>query len=171
MSSSPNCINKELLVMINEHLRDPKYKTEICNKWKLHGLCVYSNKCRFAHGPEELMNKVVYDMRLKQLSQIEVKCNSFFEKGICLHGKNCTSSHDKRLSYKHSDLEYTLMLLLNNPDNTFPKGNNNRLSVFENFVSKNLELKKFSTLDSDKHNSLNSTREEIETALVKVDFN
>ena len=91
MSSSPSCINKELLVMINEHLRDPKYKTEICNKWKLYGQCPYSSKCRFAHGHNELMNRVVNEYRAKQQPLNENKCRDFFEKGVCLNGKNYLS--------------------------------------------------------------------------------
>lgn len=34
-----------------------KYKTEMCKNWLAVGYCSYGNKCRFAHGRNELANK------------------------------------------------------------------------------------------------------------------
>ena len=36
---------------------DQKYKTEICKKFQSIGNCPYGNKCRFAHGEQELIMK------------------------------------------------------------------------------------------------------------------
>lgn len=166
MSSSPNCINKELLVMINEHLRDPKYKTEICNKWKLYGQCPYSNKCRFAHGHNELMNRVVNEYRTKQQPLTENKCRDFFEKGICFNGKNCSFSHDKRLNCNTNDFESLMLLEICNPSLSFSE--EKRLHVFKRLIPEKFEFKKRPTLDSDKQDSLNSTQEEIELGIVQV---
>ena len=35
-----------------------KYKTELCKKFQSTGFCPYGNKCRFAHGKEELITKI-----------------------------------------------------------------------------------------------------------------
>ena len=34
-----------------------KYKTELCKNW-LNGFCLFENKCAFAHGRNELRNKI-----------------------------------------------------------------------------------------------------------------
>merc|ERR1719433_1103258 len=34
----------------NAHL----YKTELCSQWLARGCCPYNQRCRFAHGPQEL---------------------------------------------------------------------------------------------------------------------
>ena len=36
-----------------------KYKTEICRNWTETQSCHYGNKCNFAHGYHELMDKPV----------------------------------------------------------------------------------------------------------------
>ena len=40
-----------------EKKRDPKYKTELCKSWVETNFCPYGNKCRFAHGKNELVSK------------------------------------------------------------------------------------------------------------------
>ena len=37
---------------------DMKYKTEICKKFQTNGKCPYGEKCRFAHGKQELITKL-----------------------------------------------------------------------------------------------------------------
>lgn len=72
-----------------EKRRDPKYKTEICKSWMENHFCVYGNKCRFAHGYEELVVKAPITNYRKKL------CKSFFKNGFCLYGNRC--------NFKHSD--------------------------------------------------------------------
>ena len=40
-----------------ERKNDPKYKTELCKSFMETNFCVYGNKCRFAHGYNELVVK------------------------------------------------------------------------------------------------------------------
>jgi hypothetical protein len=46
-----------------------KYKTELCKNWVEKGKCSYSVRCRFAHGPHELVQpqteRVVEDYKSK----------------------------------------------------------------------------------------------------------
>lgn len=35
-----------------------KFKTEMCKNWIEIGTCRYGNKCQFAHGDQELINKL-----------------------------------------------------------------------------------------------------------------
>ena len=35
-------------------IKDPLYKTKLCNKWIRTGECPYTYKCQFAHGESEL---------------------------------------------------------------------------------------------------------------------
>ena len=42
-----------------EHRKDPKYKTELCQKYMETGNCPYGIKCRFAHGKKELISKII----------------------------------------------------------------------------------------------------------------
>ena len=46
--------------LIRENLIDPKYKTELCKTFSDTGICPYGDKCRFAHGKEELFNSCRY---------------------------------------------------------------------------------------------------------------
>ena len=43
----------------NEQKRDPKYKTELCKTFRETGKCPYGFKCRFAHGKDELVSKIL----------------------------------------------------------------------------------------------------------------
>ena len=73
-----------------EKRKDPKYKTELCKSFMQTNFCVYGNKCRFAHGYKELVNKT-------QINNYKHKtCNSFFNIGYCPYGKRCNFKHDER---------------------------------------------------------------------------
>ena len=73
-----------------ERKNDPKYKTELCKKFMETNFCEYGNKCRFAHGYNELVVK-------KQINHYKQKlCNSFFNKGYCPYGSRCNFKHDER---------------------------------------------------------------------------
>ncbi len=73
-----------------ERKNDPKYKTELCKRFMETNFCEYGNKCRFAHGYNELVVK-------KQINHYKQKlCNSFFNKGYCPYGNRCNFKHDER---------------------------------------------------------------------------
>ncbi len=74
--------------MIKEkNIIDQKYKTEICKKFQSIGNCPYGNKCRFAHGEQELI------MKPKGKNYKKIPCKSFFEKGYCPYGSRCNFRH------------------------------------------------------------------------------
>ena len=80
-------LEKNFLLLQNQ-LKDKKqidsnYKTELCKKFQSRGFCPYGNKCRFAHGKEELIAKVQGANYKKE------KCKSFYERGYC----PCTRSN------------------------------------------------------------------------------
>ena len=75
-----------------EKRKDPKYKTELCKSFMQSHFCIYGNKCRFAHGYEELVSKQ-HDINYKKK-----ECFSFYNNGYCLYGSRCNFKH------KHTDL-------------------------------------------------------------------
>ncbi len=82
---------KDAVNMESENKLDPKYKTEMCKSWAETKFCVYGNKCRFAHGKQELFG------RSSTGSNYKLKdCNSFRENGICMYGARCNFKHDER---------------------------------------------------------------------------
>lgn len=40
--------------MYNQHQYDDRYKTRLCNTYTQQGHCDYGEKCKFAHGTEDL---------------------------------------------------------------------------------------------------------------------
>jgi len=74
-----------------EKKNDPKYKTELCHSWVTTKFCIYGNKCRFAHGKEEVYSKPVNTSKYKVK-----KCTSFFVSGYCQYGNRCHFKHDER---------------------------------------------------------------------------
>jgi hypothetical protein len=105
----------------NEFKNDNKFKTELCMSYSTSGHCKYGNKCRFAHGKDELFDKSLAYPNYKQAD-----CNSFYTFGFCNYGLRCHFRHDYR---KFSGLERSWfsynLLLLNSV------GKSNRLEVFK----------------------------------------
>ncbi|CEG79454.1 hypothetical protein RMATCC62417_13919 [Rhizopus microsporus] len=63
------------------------YKTEQCRNWDETGFCRYGERCRYAHGPEELRN-------VSRPSQYKTKaCRSYYKEGACPYGVRCTFKH------------------------------------------------------------------------------
>ena len=73
-----------------ERQLDPKYKTELCKSWLKTNLCVYGNKCRFAHGSRELFSKYESTTKYKQKN-----CKSFEDNGFCMYGSRCNFRHSE----------------------------------------------------------------------------
>lgn len=72
-------------------INDPKYKTELCKSWTESEFCAYGNKCRFAHGRQELFDKVINCKKYKQK-----ECMSFFRNKYCGYGSRCHFRHEER---------------------------------------------------------------------------
>lgn len=72
--------------VLQERIFDPKYKTELCKKFNETKFCPYGNKCRFAHGKEELF--VRGDPNYKRKN-----CKSFHSELYCSYGSRCLFKH------------------------------------------------------------------------------
>ena len=62
--------------LVEEFLHDPTYKTELCITFTSTGFCKYGNRCRFAHGKNELFDKSAILPKFKIYP-----CNSFYKFG------------------------------------------------------------------------------------------
>ena len=93
--------------LIRENLIDPKYKTELCKTFSETGICPYGDKCRFAHGKEELFNKIITCKMYKQKN-----CNSFYNNYYCNYGSRCHFKHDERKYWEINKTYYTKLLMI-----------------------------------------------------------
>ena len=114
------------------------YKTELCKTFLSRGYCPYGSKCRFAHGKEELIEKI------HEANYKKEKCKSFHEKGFCPYGYRCQFQHDER-NFKNINISYFYLQLfifkysgfLKNYQYYFEKNTslfNQRLPVFESLA-------------------------------------
>ena len=114
---------------------DPKFKTELCKSWVETKFCVYGNKCRFAHGKDEIFNKNINKTKYKLKD-----CSSFFQNGQCNYGSRCHFKHDERHLNEIKLPFYSIQVLLTNYVKKINSQNNEladsnpsrRLKVFKN---------------------------------------
>ena len=52
------------------------------------GFCYYGDKCRFAHGKQELV-KLTVNQKTKNR-----KCNGYWRRGYCNYGARCQFGHE-----------------------------------------------------------------------------
>ena len=81
----------EYVDLLSEYMKDPKFKTELCRTYAEKDFCVYGNKCRFAHGKEELFQKAISHPKYKVK-----RCISFFQNAFCTYGSRCHFQHEER---------------------------------------------------------------------------
>src|SRR5690606_5123390 len=93
-----------------EFKNDCKFKTELCISFSNNGFCKYGNKCRFAHGKEELFDKSLACPKYKQ-----TECISFYSYGFCNYGKRCHFKHDDRQLVTLNRSWYSYNLRMNQP--------------------------------------------------------
>ena len=65
----------------------------MCKNWIEIGVCRYGNKCQFAHGDQELLEKT-QPTNAKYKSKI---CTTFQERLYCPYGKRCLFRHEDRV--------------------------------------------------------------------------
>lgn len=148
---SKNKKKRQSKALNNSFHTDPKYKTEICNKWEQSGTCTYGKKCRFAHGKAELFRKSIDNYKQKD-------CLSFHSLGYCVYGNRCNFKHDERKieniereSYYSFKLEtMTISSLMFNK----PNQKNKRLQIFKEITSGNEGNNFFETSDDNKNNDV-----------------
>lgn len=73
--------------------RSIKIKVELCKNFVEKGYCPYENRCKFAHGIEELRSRDTYGS--SELYRTR-KCKVFYEKNQCKFGERCNFVHDNR---------------------------------------------------------------------------
>lgn len=64
-----------------------KHKTELCKTFSELGCCPYQQKCRFAHGRQELIRGGCSRPAKNR------KCNGFWKNGHCSYGLRCQFGH------------------------------------------------------------------------------
>ena len=122
-------LKKNALEYVNfelEKQNDPKYKTELCKSWLETNFCKYANKCRFAHGKQELYQKDTIEGKYK------IKpCYSYNYYGYCMYGTRCNFIHDQR-RLQNIDRSYYIYNLYTYSIQKSKKSH--RLEVFSKFI-------------------------------------
>ncbi|KAL4480808.1 hypothetical protein ABPG72_001677 [Tetrahymena utriculariae] len=86
---------------------EAKYKTEMCKNWVENGKCNYGDKCKFAHGKNELVQKVAANKHFKTK-----KCKQYYESCVCNYGPRCHFVHDIRtVAEIKANNEYTKKMI------------------------------------------------------------
>lgn len=114
----------------NAKCSDEKYKTELCQKYCENGFCPYGNKCRFAHGKDELVYKKLCNNYKKK------QCKTFFECGYCPYGTRCTFKHNEFSFYNTRFIfsSFTKIFLFNENASSVIEGKGHMLQIFDEIV-------------------------------------
>jgi hypothetical protein len=121
--------SNEQINYLKEIQSDTKYKTELCKTFTQNNFCPYGSKCRFAHGKQELFDKVINCKKYKQK-----ECMSFFKNFHCCYGTRCHFKHDERKLKDIIKNNYHLRLKLVE----FALENNNEEEILFNLEEENL---------------------------------
>jgi len=81
---------------------DGKYKTELCKNWIETARCRFEDKCRFAHGQEELTMAAIQAYNTQYKSK---NCRTFYNTKSCMYGTRCMFRHEHR-TYKQLHRHY-----------------------------------------------------------------
>lgn len=88
-SSSNRSSSQDLPEKEKENEQQLKYRTELCKFYEINGQCKFGDNCIFAHGKENLREKVLTKSGYKKRA-----CINFFEHGFCMYGNRCQFSHE-----------------------------------------------------------------------------
>jgi len=69
-----------------------KYKTEVCKYWATYGVCEFGDQCAFAHGKQDLREKVHTSNNYKTK-----RCIQYHENLYCPYGIRCQFLHSSRM--------------------------------------------------------------------------
>ncbi len=103
---------------------DPKFKTELCKTFSDTGFCAYGNKCRFAHGKDELFDRMASHPKYRKSD-----CLTFHTEGFCNYGPRCHFRHNESISYDKVTRSYFYWKLQAAPVSN--SHNYKRLPIFE----------------------------------------
>ena len=117
-----------------EYKKDPKFKTELCKTFTDTGFCAYGNKCRFAHGKDDLFNRHVSHPKYRKSD-----CMTFHTNGFCNYGARCHFRHNETLRLHSLPLSFYYLQLTIYPE----KAKIRRLPIFDNITNPNHEVKNY----------------------------
>lgn len=106
-----------------------KFKTEMCKNWLEKGKWSYSVRCKFAHGPHELVKQ---EEPKKEETEYKSKLCNAFHKNYCPYGVRCLFIHDNRTTKELQDCYYQKSILIN--FEARQKINWRRLPLFQNLT-------------------------------------
>ena len=111
-----------------------KFKTEKCKFWDLNKNCKYSDNCAFAHGSNEVRQKIIPSANYKTK-----KCKQFFENGFCPYGSRCQFLHkdEDNLPFTYHNLLKSIVESGETKIDT-----NRRLKIFEKICQEKKTKKK-----------------------------
>jgi hypothetical protein len=112
-----------------EFKNDPKFKTELCKTFSDTGFCAYGNKCRFAHGRDELFDRMSGHPKYRKSD-----CLTFHSEGFCNYGPRCHFRHYQLYPLKKMDRTYFYWKVHLMP--TLNKTCQKRLPIFESLCKK-----------------------------------
>jgi butyrate response factor 1 len=148
---------KDALVPVDfgkESRKDPKYKTELCMTFANSGFCAYGNKCRFAHGKEDLFFKEVTHPKYRKSD-----CLTFHTTGACTYGTRCHFRHLPKPHLSQVNRSYYSWQLATVGESL--QMNSRRLPIFQSCTKRNhLDFLKLNSIPLSSHwecNSLTST--------------
>ncbi|CAD8143232.1 unnamed protein product [Paramecium octaurelia] len=82
-----------------------KVKTEICKYWAIEGYCPYGQQCAFAHGKDEVRQKVHVPSNYKTKT-----CKNYTQDGYCCYGERCQFKHPEKKTNKLPTVPYQILL-------------------------------------------------------------
>jgi hypothetical protein len=118
-----------------EFKRDPKFKTELCKTFSDTGFCCYGNKCRFAHGKEELFGRTVEHPKYRKSD-----CITFHTNGFCNYGQRCHFRHNDTRKLQEIPRSYYSLL------NLIPGVEMKKISSGKNMKNSSVRLEAFKTI-------------------------
>jgi len=113
----------------SEFKKDPKFKTELCKTFTDTAFCAYGNKCRFAHGKDELFNRSANHPKYRKSD-----CLTFHSNGYCNYGARCHFRHHETRKLNNIPLSFFSMRLAIYHTKTTPDLSTHRLPVFSNLT-------------------------------------
>ena len=102
-----------------------KFKTELCKNFMESGYCNYGDKCRFAHGKEDLVFRPILNSKYKSKP-----CMSFHTLNYCPYGNRCLFKHDERAFQDLPRSYYSNLLKMPNLRSK-ARSKGRRLAVFQ----------------------------------------
>ena len=110
-----------------EYRKDSKFKTELCSTFSESGFCPYGNKCRFAHGRDELFDRPINNPNYRR-----IECNAFHSTGYCNYGMRCHFKHNEIKGLENTPRSfYTYLLKISLNAEEFEKRKTKRMTVFQ----------------------------------------